>query len=52
MVGMRERAAKIDAVLDIRSSAGAGTDVRLRLPAARAYPRRRPLLMRWLGRWR
>lgn len=38
--GMRERALLIGAALDVRSRAGEGTTVRLRLAAARAEPRR------------
>jgi len=42
LVGMRERARKMDAVLDIESRAGAGAQVRLEVPASTAYrgPRR------------
>ena len=35
--GMRERAEIVGAVLDVRSRAGAGVEVDLRIPAARAY---------------
>ena len=34
---MRERAAHIDAQLDVWSEAGAGTEVELRVPSAVAY---------------
>jgi signal transduction histidine kinase len=37
LIGMRERAQKIGATLDIWSSRGAGTEVELRVPAAIAY---------------
>lgn len=40
--GMYERAERIGGHLDILSRVGAGTDVNLRVPAAAAYPRRRP----------
>jgi signal transduction histidine kinase/ligand-binding sensor domain-containing protein len=49
LTGMRERAVKIGAQLDLRTAQGVGTEVRLQLPAARAYLRRRPFLLRWLG---
>jgi signal transduction histidine kinase len=48
LIGMRERAAKIGAQLEIRGDGG--TDVHLRLPAARIYQRRRHFLLRWLPR--
>ncbi|MFL6627117.1 MAG: triple tyrosine motif-containing protein, partial [Vitreoscilla sp.] len=41
LTGMRERAEQIGAVLAMRSHPGAGTELELRLPAARAY-RSRP----------
>jgi signal transduction histidine kinase len=50
LLGMRERATKISAQLDICSEPGAGTEVVIRVPAAIAYrdrPRRR-----WSWRWR
>jgi len=40
LVGMRERAARLRAMLEVRSNAG-GTTVRLRVPARVAYRRRR-----------
>jgi signal transduction histidine kinase/ligand-binding sensor domain-containing protein len=45
--GMRERASRIGAALDIWSRPGAGTEIELRIPAAAAYaePAKRP---RWL----
>ena len=42
LVGMRERAERIQAGLDIQSSAAAGTTVRLRVPSARSDARRAP----------
>jgi len=39
LTSMEERAALLDATLDIRSQAGAGTTVSLRVPAARHRPR-------------
>ena len=38
LVGMRERAIKIDAKLDIRSQRGAGTEVELSLPSSVSEP--------------
>ena len=37
LVGMRERAARIGATLEISSNPGRGTDISLTLPAKRAY---------------
>jgi signal transduction histidine kinase len=37
LAGMRERAELIDGTLDIRSRVGAGTEIELSLPAAKAY---------------
>jgi signal transduction histidine kinase len=46
LLGMRERAGRIGATLEIYSRANAGTEVQLRVPAALAYrDRRNPL--RW-----
>ncbi|MET0543285.1 MAG: triple tyrosine motif-containing protein [Variovorax sp.] len=39
LIGMRERALKLGAHLDVWSKPGAGTEVELRVPAAVAYPR-------------
>jgi signal transduction histidine kinase/ligand-binding sensor domain-containing protein len=49
MKGMRERAEKIGAQLDIWSRHGAGTEIELRIPASVAY-RERGVLARW-RRW-
>lgn len=53
LTGMRERAGRIDASLDIRSQPGAGTQVEVRISAAAAYlpclrKSRWSLLRRWL----
>ncbi|HZF30909.1 MAG TPA: two-component regulator propeller domain-containing protein [Gammaproteobacteria bacterium] len=42
LIGMRERAKKLGAHLDVWSKPGAGTEVDLRVPANVAYGRRRP----------
>lgn len=47
LLGMRERAAKIRAHLDIWSKAGAGTEVELRVPAEMAYQKRRSPFRTW-----
>ncbi|MTV36772.1 ligand-binding sensor domain-containing protein [Duganella radicis] len=50
LTGMRERAAKIDATLDLWCRFALGTVVQVRAPAAAAYQRRRGALRRWLMR--
>lgn len=50
LIGMRERAAKIDATLDLWCRFALGTVVQVRVPAAAAYQRRRGALRRWLLR--
>jgi len=47
LVGMRERAERIGAILEVSSRLGEGTDVSLTLPAHRAYESSRP----W-NRWK
>ncbi len=47
LLGMRERAAKIRAHLDIWSKVGAGTEVELRVPAEMAYQKRRSPFRTW-----
>jgi hypothetical protein len=47
--GVRERAEKIGAQLDIWSRHGAGTEIELRIPASVSY-KDRGLLARW-RRW-
>jgi signal transduction histidine kinase len=42
LVGMRERAAKISSHVEIFTRPGAGTEVRLRVPATMAYRSRSP----------
>jgi signal transduction histidine kinase/ligand-binding sensor domain-containing protein len=49
LVGMRERAAKISSSIEIFTRPGAGTEVRLRVPATMAY-RSRTLYKSWLAR--
>jgi len=44
--GMRERAARIGAVLEFLRSPPGGTEVRVTVPATRAYAQRRPLWRR------
>jgi signal transduction histidine kinase/ligand-binding sensor domain-containing protein len=48
--GMRERARHIDAILNIWSRAGAGTEIELLIPAAVAY-RESPAKPRWIPRF-
>ncbi|MYM24349.1 histidine kinase [Duganella sp. FT135W] len=50
LIGMRERALKIEATLDLWCPPGHGTVVAVRAPAAAAYQRRRSALRRWLMR--
>ena len=45
LAGMRERAEKIGAKLEVWSAAGSGTEIELSIPAARAYPA--PARARW-----
>lgn len=53
LVGMKERAVRLGGRLVIASEPGEGTDVRLEVPARRAFVRRCPLrlaiLRQWLG---
>lgn len=48
--GMRERAKKLGATIEIWSRSEAGTEIELRIPAAAAYAER-SLLARWLPFW-
>jgi signal transduction histidine kinase len=48
LTGMRERAGKIGARLEIRSQVGKGTEIELSIPAAVAYRRQRA---GWFPRW-
>lgn len=50
LIGMRERAAKIGATLDLWCRPSMGTVVELRAPGAAVYERRRGSLRRWLMR--
>ena len=51
LIGMRERAKKLGGQIEVWSSAGAGTEVDLRIPAQVAYRRsRRTSRSRWLWR--
>lgn len=50
LIGMRERAIKIDATLDLWCRPGLGTVVEVRAPATAVYQRRRGALRRWLMR--
>lgn len=52
LIGMRERAKKLGAHLEVWSKPGAGTEIDLRVPAAVAYRRSQPAsrdLRSWLG---
>jgi two-component sensor histidine kinase len=49
--GMRERAQKIGAHLEIWSRPNAGTEIELTIPAAAAYGKRVPRLP-WMAAWR
>ncbi|MET0499023.1 MAG: triple tyrosine motif-containing protein [Steroidobacteraceae bacterium] len=50
LIGMRERAAKIQASIDFWSRAGAGTEIALVVPAAVAYNEQKPgLWSRWFS---
>jgi hypothetical protein len=50
--GMKERARRIGAALDIWTGAGVGTEVSLKIPAAVAYLEPRLRSHRWWSRWR
>ncbi|NVM74307.1 signal transduction histidine kinase/ligand-binding sensor domain-containing protein [Duganella sp. SG902] len=50
LTGMRERAGKIDAALELWCRPGLGTVVQVRAPATAVYQRRRGALRRWLLR--
>ena len=51
LIGMRERAVKLGAQLEVWSKPGAGTEVELRVPASVAYPRvaRTARARRWMS---
>jgi signal transduction histidine kinase len=49
--GMKERARRIGAALDIWTGAGVGTEVSLKIPAAVAYREPRGRSHRWWPRW-
>jgi ligand-binding sensor domain-containing protein/signal transduction histidine kinase len=50
LLGMRERAHKIGAKLDISSRSGHGTKIQLQIPASVAYRKTKEVRMRWLQR--
>jgi ligand-binding sensor domain-containing protein/signal transduction histidine kinase len=52
ILGMKERARRIGAALDIWTGAGVGTEVSLKIPAAVAYREPRLRSHRWWPRWR
>lgn len=51
LLGMRERAVRIDALLDLQRYDEGGTELRLRVPSRRAYSGIQTRLREWIGRF-